>query len=134
MLVVPYRFPASSKITPATGPSPSAQLWAEQKRCNTFSLAAADNGVVMARDPTMTLNTATHAARFFLLGMDASSGAKASILAVSGARHDTPIPLPSGASRQSLSGADLTKPVMQLVGLRKQVVGYLAPVIGTKVR
>ena len=35
---------------------------------------------------------------------------------------------------QSLSGADLTNPVIQLVGLRKQVVGYLAPVIGTKVR
>ena len=36
--------------------------------------------------------------------------------------------------RQSLSGADLTKPVIQLLGSRKQVVGYLAPVIGTKVR
>ena len=35
---------------------------------------------------------------------------------------------------QSLSGADGVKPVIQLVGFRKQVVEYLAPVIGTKVR
>src|ERR1700721_2722060 len=35
---------------------------------------------------------------------------------------------------QSLSGGSGRKPLKQVVGFRKQVVGYLAPVIGTKGR
>lgn len=41
---------------------------------------------------------------------------------------------PLGWLCQSLSGARGVKPAMQLLGLRKQVVLYLEPVIGTKVR
>ena len=45
----------------------------EQMLYKTFSLVAASNGVVMARDPRMTLNDATNTTIGFLLGMDVPS-------------------------------------------------------------
>jgi hypothetical protein len=71
-LVVPYRLPLESKTRPPAGIPPSAQPEVEQKLYNTVSEVAANKGVVMVREPRITLKDATNTARR-LLGMDVSS-------------------------------------------------------------
>jgi hypothetical protein len=67
--VVPYKFPAASKIKLADGQTPS---FPPLKAYNTFSRSAADTGVGVARLPKIITEAATRTARDFLFGIATS--------------------------------------------------------------